>query len=80
MYNASSPKAQKRSEAKGEREKAETQMDAGMAGAMGGRPPVRDDEDEGPEVPQLSLWTAIILLAIATVFVALCAEFMVSSM
>ncbi|KAI9784850.1 MAG: hypothetical protein M1816_000695 [Peltula sp. TS41687] len=78
MYNTPSPKAEKRGKAKGEPEKAPAQMDAGMAGAMGGRPPVQDD-DEGAEEPQLSLWTAIILLAVSTVFVALCAEFMVSS-
>ena len=36
-------------------------------------------EAEHEEVPQLHLWVAIALLAVSTVFVALCAEFMVSS-
>lgn len=38
-----------------------------------------EPEEEHEEVPQLHLWVAIGTLAIATVFVALCAEYMVSS-
>ncbi|KAI0390379.1 Calcium/proton exchanger [Xylariaceae sp. FL0594] len=37
-----------------------------------------DDEDEGPEVPELHFWVAVATLTVSTVIIALCAEGLVS--
>ena len=86
MYNERSKKATKRNEPK-DTSKATAGIAAGLAGTMGGenvtdihieqKRNVADEEER--EDPRLSLWTAIITLTVSTVFVALCAEFMVSS-
>ena len=87
MYNAESRKVEKRSKSKGDTEKGIAQMGANAANAM--IPPTGEGERHGisagengdeDEEPQLSLMTSLILLAGSTAFVALCAEYMVSSM
>ena len=82
MYNKPSQKAEKRSKGK-----SETTAGVPHADGVGGGSSGRSEEDAGiivaedePEEPQLRRPAAIILLAVATTLVALCAEFMVSSM
>ncbi|KAL9600360.1 MAG: hypothetical protein Q9219_003210 [cf. Caloplaca sp. 3 TL-2023] len=79
MYNAPSPKGQKRNpkpEA-GDSTKGLAQMGAGIA--MGGANPqenlMREPEEEREE-PQLSLSVALLTLGISTALVGICAEFM----
>ena len=84
MYNAPSPKVEKRSTkpGKGDSIKNVANAGAGMSATMGGQAaqekPNREPEDE-PEAPQLSKWVAIFTLAASTACVAICAEFMVDS-
>lgn len=47
-----------------------------MAGPNAQQMQITDPEDE-PEEPQLSIWVAILTLAISTALVALCSEYMV---
>lgn len=51
-------------------------MTATMAGQNAQQMKLQDPDDE-PEEPQLSIFVALLTLTISTVFVALCAEFMV---
>ncbi|KAI4192971.1 MAG: hypothetical protein LQ346_004049 [Caloplaca aetnensis] len=86
MYNAPSPKGQKRKPAKvgaaGDANKGLAQMGAGISAVMGGanaqETPLREPEEEKEE-PQLSLFVALLTLGISTAFVGLCAEFMTSA-
>ena len=84
MYNAPSPKVEKRSTKpnKGDSIKNIANMGAGASSTMGGQAaqekPNREPEEE-PETPQLSKWVAIFTLAASTALVAICAEFMVDS-
>lgn len=83
MYNAPSPKGQKRKPAKigaaGDAHKGLAQIGAGMSAVMGGanaqETPLREPEEE-KEQPQLSLFVALLTLGISTAFVGICAEFM----
>ena len=93
MYNAPSPKTETRPIIKGKRKVEEGGMEksmigpGGMTSAVGGGTAVHDaqeassqdsksDEEEGP---QLSVWVAILTLAVSTAFVGICAEFMTSA-
>lgn len=84
MYNAPSPKVEKRSTKpnKGDSIKNIANMGAGASSTMGGQAaqekPNREPEAE-PETPQLSKWVAMFTLAASTALVAICAEFMVDS-
>ncbi|KAL4943911.1 hypothetical protein BDV06DRAFT_188682 [Aspergillus oleicola] len=81
MYNAPSPKSEKRrvKVEDGDAHRGIAQighMSAALAGSN--QPPMQNPDDE-PEEPQLHIYVAFITLAISTTFVALCAEFMVGS-
>ena len=84
MYNEPSKKVGKRrvKAEKGDALKAMAQGGANMSAAAGGEVnqdnPMQTDNDEG-ETPQLSIWVAVFTLAASTALVAVCAEFMVSS-
>lgn len=89
MYNKPSPKVEKRKKSvePGVVQRGLAKMGAG-AGAQGGEAarlnsPNKDGEDkedvDEPEEPQLHFWVAIGLLLVSTVFVAICAEFMVDA-
>ncbi|KKK24543.1 hypothetical protein AOCH_006063 [Aspergillus ochraceoroseus] len=81
MYNAPSKKSEKRNQKVSEGDTSRGIAQIGqMTGAMAGlhNAELQEPEDE-PEEPQLSIFVAILTLAIATTFVALCAEFMVGS-
>ncbi|OJJ47983.1 hypothetical protein ASPZODRAFT_141535 [Penicilliopsis zonata CBS 506.65] len=85
IYNAPSPKVEKRRNkvAEGEASKGIArigQIGASMAGQNATQMTMQESEgeDEGEE-PQLSVTVAVATLVISTVFVALCAEFMVDS-
>ena len=89
MYNAPSEKVEKRTIkiGKGEAKHGIAQLGA-MSTAVAGanregeagkaQKPLQDDDDDTEE-PQLSIWVAVFTLAISTVFVALCAEFLVKA-
>lgn len=81
MYNAPSPKVEKRrvkvTEGDASRGIAQIgKMSATMAGRNAQQMEMQDPADE-PEEPQLSIWVALLTLAISTALVALCAEYMV---
>ena len=82
MYNEPSKKVGKRKTRvkKGDVSRLMAQGGANMSAATGGEVtqenPVRDNDDDKP---QLSIWVAVITLAISTALVAVCAEFMVAS-
>ena len=84
MYNAPSPKVEKRRTKveSGDATKGIANLGAGISASMGGpaaqETPMREPEDEG-EQPLLSKWVALFTLAASTALVALCAEFMVDS-
>ncbi|KAL8829389.1 MAG: hypothetical protein Q9170_006187 [Blastenia crenularia] len=81
MYNAPSPKGEKRNKkpGAGDATKGLAQMGAGASAAMGGanaqETPLREPEEER-EQPQLSLFVALLTLGISTALVGICAEFM----
>ena len=83
MYNAPSLKVDKRRTKVegGDATKRLATMGAGISATMGGSAaqenPSREPEEK--EEPQLSIWVAVLTLAISTAFVALCAEYMVDS-
>lgn len=83
MYNEPSKKVGKRRTRvkKGDAIKGMAQGGANMSAATGGEvlqgDHMRQEDDE--DKPQLSIWVAIITLAVSTAFVAVCAEFMVDS-
>ncbi|PKX98463.1 putative sodium/calcium transporter [Aspergillus novofumigatus IBT 16806] len=70
IYNRPSPKVEKRRQKIGK-------MTATMGGQNAQQMKIHEEDDE--EQPQLSIWVAVLTLAISTTFVALCAEFMVGS-
>lgn len=81
IYNRPSPKVEKRrqkvSEGDASRGLAQIgKMTATMGGQNAQQMKIHEEDDE--EQPQLSIWVAVLTLAISTTFVALCAEFMVS--
>ena len=91
MYNAPSQKAPKKPSSKkeaGDMMRGLATIGAGTGAAAAGgeinranimrHDPEGEDEDEG-ETPQLSIVSAVVTLAISTVFIALCAEYMVSA-
>ena len=84
MYNEPSKKVEKRrvKVKEGDANKGMAQMGAEMSATMGGpnvqENPMREPEEEKEE-PQLSIWVAVLTLAISTALVAICAEFLVSS-
>ncbi|KAL9102690.1 MAG: hypothetical protein Q9163_002181 [Psora crenata] len=84
IYNAPSPKVQKRGKRveSGDATKGIASMGAGISATMGGsgaqETPLREPENEG-EQPQLSKCVALFTLAVSTALVAICAEFMVDS-
>ncbi len=76
MYNASSPKNEKR---EGQDMK---KVSGDMISAVGAGPlthNIRQDFKDDDETPQLSLWAAILTLAVSTALVGICAEFMTSA-
>ncbi len=83
MYNEPSPKVEKRRTKveDGDTTKGIAQVGAGLSASMGGpnaqRTPLQEPDDN--EQPQLSIWVAVFTLAASTALVAICAEFMVSS-
>ena len=92
MYNAPSPKNEKRSLGKrkhkeGDAEKA--MFDGGAVSSSVGAGAAAHDAQESssqnsenqaePEQAQLRLWVAILTLAVSTAFVGVCAEFMTSA-
>lgn len=84
LYNEPSKKVGKRRTRvkKGDVSKVMAQGGANMSAASGGEvtqenPMQRDDDDK--DKPQLSIWVAILTLALSTALVAVCAEFMVNS-
>ena len=92
MYNAPSPKNEKRSVGKaklkaeeGDAEKGT--MKTGAMGSTGGGGPAAHDAQEASsqdirdprEDAQLRLWVAVLTLAVSTAFVGICAEFMTSA-
>lgn len=83
MYNKPSQKVEKRRTKveDGDAKKGIAQIGAGLSATMGGQSaqetPVHEPDDA--EEPQLSIWVAIFMLAASTALVAICAEFMVSS-
>lgn len=85
IYNAPSQKVEKRKGAKkgeGESIMALAHAGAGQAAHIGGAA-VQNDlvqlPEEEEEDPQLSLWGALITLAVSTALVGVCAEFLVGS-
>jgi Ca2+:H+ antiporter len=82
MYNEPSRKAEsKRAKAEGSIKRGVAAIGRDLAGGIGGQNiPEHEPESEEEEVlPELSVITALITLAISTVLVAICAEFMVGS-
>jgi Ca2+:H+ antiporter len=83
MYNRPSPKVERRRARVGEGDASRGIAQIGkmtaapMVGQSRDHMQMEDPEDE-PEEPQLSIFTAVLTLAISTGFVAACAEFMVS--
>ncbi|KAL8720931.1 MAG: hypothetical protein Q9225_002287 [Loekoesia sp. 1 TL-2023] len=81
MYNAPSPKGEKRNPkvGAGDATRGMAQMGASISAAMGGasaqETPMREPEAEKEE-PQLSLFVALLTLGISTALVGICAEFM----
>lgn len=65
----------------GDATKTLANMGAGISATMGGQAaqenPSREPDDK--EEPQLSIWVAVFTLGASTALVALCAEYMVSS-
>ncbi|KAJ5762166.1 uncharacterized protein N7511_005548 [Penicillium nucicola] len=84
MYNRPSPKVERRRArvTEGDASRGIAQIGKMTAAPMVGQSrdhmQMEDPEDD-PEEPQLSIFTAVLTLAISTGFVAACAEFMVSS-
>ncbi|RAK96574.1 calcium/proton exchanger [Aspergillus ibericus CBS 121593] len=83
IYNAPSPKVEKRRQKinEGDASRGIAQigkMSASMAGEHAQKVELQEPEDDAEE-PQLSVTVAVLTLVISTVFVALCAEFMVDS-
>ncbi|KAL9610782.1 MAG: hypothetical protein Q9167_004538 [Letrouitia subvulpina] len=81
MYNAPSPKGDKRNKAKVEEGDATNRLASmgGISAAMGGAQvhdtsPIQPEPEK--EEPQLSLFVALLTLGIATALVGICAEFM----
>ncbi|KAL4885278.1 Sodium/calcium exchanger protein-domain-containing protein [Aspergillus karnatakaensis] len=81
IYNAPSQKSEKRRQrvAEGDASRGIAQIGHMSAAMAGSNQVTMQNPDDEPEEPQLSIWVAIITLTISTVFVALCAEFMVDS-
>ncbi|OGM46313.1 sodium/calcium transporter [Aspergillus bombycis] len=83
MYNSPSPKVEKR---RGKVNDGDThrgiaqigKMTATLAGQNAQQLKLQDPDEEEEE-PQLSIWVAVLTLAISTALVALCAEYMVDS-
>ncbi|OOF98648.1 hypothetical protein ASPCADRAFT_204432 [Aspergillus carbonarius ITEM 5010] len=83
IYNAPSPKVEKRRQKVNEGDASRGiaqigKMSASMAGEYAQKVELQEPEDDAEE-PQLSVTVAVLTLVISTVFVALCAEFMVDS-
>ena len=84
IYNEPSKKVAKRSSKHGEGD-AKTNMAVigGGLTSLGGEaeqvPQTQEELGDDKEEPKLHIWVAVATLAISTVFVALCAEFMVDS-
>lgn len=81
IYNAPSPKVEKRRQKVNEGDASRGiaqigKMSASMAGEYAQKVELQEPEDDAEE-PQLSVTVAVLTLVISTVFVALCAEFMV---
>ena len=81
MYNSPSPKVEKRrvkvNEGDTHRGIAQIgKMTATLAGQNAQQLKLQDPDEEEEE-PQLSIWVAVLTLAISTALVALCAEYMV---
>ncbi|KAI9780271.1 MAG: hypothetical protein M1839_006831 [Geoglossum umbratile] len=82
MYNEPSPKAEpKRGKVEGSIKRGVAAIGRDLAGGIGGQNipehvPVLEEEEV---LPELSILTAFITLAISTALVAICAEFMVGS-
>lgn len=82
MYNTPSPKVEKRrvKVSDGDTHRGIAQigkMTATLAGQNAQQLELQDPNDE--EEPQLTIWVAVLTLAISTALVALCAEYMVDS-
>ncbi|KAL4874104.1 hypothetical protein BDV12DRAFT_159065 [Aspergillus spectabilis] len=81
IYNAPSQKSEKRRQrvAEGDASRGIAQIGHMSAAMAGSNQVAMQNPDDEPEEPQLHIWVAILTLTISTVFVALCAEFMVDS-
>jgi Ca2+:H+ antiporter len=86
MYNEPGKKSPKRpsgKKEKGEATKGMVGIGANTAAASAGgdisKQEMMHQEEEEPEIPQLTRIGALVTLAVSTVFVALCAEYMVSN-
>ena len=94
MYNAPSPKTEKRSMMKDKHkvEEGDTEKSmidsGGITSAIGGGSAVHNaqeaysqnsTDDKEEEGPQLSIWIAILTLTVSTAFVGICAEFITSA-
>ncbi|EME78734.1 uncharacterized protein MYCFIDRAFT_216745 [Pseudocercospora fijiensis CIRAD86] len=86
MYNEPSQKTPKRSS--GKKDAGEAMKGIAMIGAASGAAPAGGrvnqenlvhEQEEEEETPNLSITGALVTLAISTVFIALCAEYMVSA-
>ncbi|KAF3907035.1 hypothetical protein AA313_de0202122 [Arthrobotrys entomopaga] len=84
LFNTQSPKVPTRSEMEPSAIQTLLQQSANAGTATVGHPNIQEtvvddeDEEEGPQ-PELTIVTALVLLAASTVLVAICAEFLVSS-
>lgn len=84
MYNEPSRKVEKRRTriSEGDASRNIAQIGRMTAHTMGGQNAqqvqIKNPEDE-PDQPQLMIWVALLTLALSTVLVAVCAEFMVGS-
>ncbi|KAJ5545246.1 Sodium/calcium exchanger membrane region [Penicillium sp. DV-2018c] len=84
MYNRPSPKVERRHGKVGEGDASRgiAQIGKMTAAPLVGSNPEHmqmEDPEDDPEVPQLSVLTAVLTLVISTAFVGACAEFMVES-
>lgn len=80
MYNEPSRKAEsKRAKPEGALRKGIAAIGRDLAGGIGGQNVPEHVPPEEEVLPELSVLTAIITLAISTALVAICAEFMVGS-
>ncbi|KAL4806405.1 Sodium/calcium exchanger protein-domain-containing protein [Aspergillus unguis] len=81
IYNAPSQKSEKIRQrvSEGDASRGIAQIGHMSAALAGSNQVTMQNPDDEPEEPQLHIWVAVATLVISTVFVALCAEYMVNS-